>query len=52
MKINFIFVALLLQSCCTLSMNNIITQGSAEDLIDEQQTQDQKPSFEATIPVK
>lgn len=42
-KIKYLFLALMLTlNACTLSFNNISTEGKAEDVLDEQQSTDPK----------
>lgn len=50
MKINFSFLALLFLSSCTLSFNNIATEGHSSDVIDEQQSADPKIDPVLSIP--
>lgn len=40
----------LFSSCCTLSLTNISTHGTAEDIVDQEQKQDGEASLEGTFP--
>lgn len=40
----------LLTSCCTLSFQNILTDGTASDVVDSNPTNDVKPETSLTIP--
>lgn len=53
MKISMIALALslILCSCCTLSLTNISTHGTATDVIDQEQKQDGTADLDATIPL-
>lgn len=40
----------LLWACCTLSVNNVQTTGSAQDTLDSAPTNDIKPTTSVTLP--
>lgn len=45
------FLCLCMSSCCSLSLTNISTHGSATDVLDQEQSQEGQADLDATIPL-
>lgn len=53
MKFSIALIAMLIcfTQCCTMSITNIETKGTATDVYDQEQTQEGKADVEASIPL-
>jgi len=50
-KLSLLFGVLLMTSCTTFSLTNVMVDGQASDVVDGQQTQDPDPTLDVSLPV-